>query len=114
MSWKPWLVVAAFGIAAGAASAETVYEPGHRTWTNSYVPPHYVNKPDTRYVPPRNQPLDPTQSQSGATGTANAPAPPPSISVYTPPPYLNPYYNALDAASRPSGPLKLHPVPPPH
>jgi hypothetical protein len=110
-----WLIVAALGITAGAVSAETVYEPGHRTWTNSYVPPHYVNKPDTRYVAPRNEPFDPTRNQSGgAAGTADAPAPPPNISVYTPPPYLNPYYNALDAASRPAGPLKLHSAPAPH
>jgi hypothetical protein len=106
MNLRRWVVVAGLAVAGGAAHAETVYQPGHRTWTNSYVPPHYETKPDTRYVPPRNQPLDPTKGPERAAGTPSAPASPPSISVYTPPPYLDPYYNALTAASRPLSPAK--------
>jgi hypothetical protein len=79
----------------GLGHAETVYEPGHRTWTNSWVPPHYVNKPDTRYVPPRNQPLE------SVIQPEKKPAPTPPVSVFTPAPQYDPYYNALSAASRP-------------
>jgi len=98
----------------GLAHAETVYEPGHRTWTNSWVPPHYVNKPDTRYVAPRNQPLetlaDPQKKPQAALRNQpletlvepqKKPPSSPPISVFTPAPQYDPYYNSLNAASRP-------------
>jgi hypothetical protein len=75
--------------------AETVYQPGHRTWTNSWVPPHYETKPDTRYIAPRNQPLE------SLVEPQKKPSASPPISVYTPAPQYDPYYNALNAASRP-------------
>jgi hypothetical protein len=98
------------------AHAETVYEPGRRTWTNSWVPPHYVNKPDTQYVAPRNQPLEtmvgPQQTKPQAAPRnqplealvepqQKKPQGSPPISVFTPAPQYDPYYNALNAASRP-------------
>jgi hypothetical protein len=87
------------------AHAETVYEPGHRTWTNSWVPPHTVTKPDTRYVPPRNQPLETlVEPQKKPQGS-------PPISVFTPAPQYDPYYNALNAASRPMNFSKPKPAP---
>ena len=98
----------------GLAHAETVYEPGHRTWTNSWVPPHYVNKPDTRYVGPRNQPLEslvePQKKPQAALRNQpletliepqQKPPSSPPIGVFTPAPQYDPYYNALNAASRP-------------
>jgi hypothetical protein len=108
------LPVALAATAPSSVSAETVYQPGHRTWTNSWVPPHYENRPDTRYVAPRNQPLEtmvtPSQAQPQAPAR-NAPLetliePPkqketPPVSVFTPAPQYDPYYNALNAASRP-------------
>ncbi|MEJ0071441.1 MAG: hypothetical protein WDO24_24895 [Pseudomonadota bacterium] len=107
-----WILLVLLATVGTAARAETVYQPGHRTWTNSYVPPHYETKRDTRYVPPRNEPLDTHAADPQAA--PNAPKPPPTVSVYTPPPYLDPYYNALDAAARPMGPPKLRTTPPPH
>lgn len=92
---------------AAPALAEQVYVPGHRTWTNSWVPPHYVTKPDTRYVAPRNQPLE-----SLVEPQKKPPAAPP-ISVYTPAPQYDPYYNALNAASRPMNFPKPKPSPDP-
>ncbi len=109
------LLVLPIVMLSGLAHAETVYEPGHRTWTNSWVPPHTVNKPDTRYVAPRNQSLETLvepQQKNPQAGLRNQPletlvepqkkpqgAPP--ISVFTPAPQYDPYYNALNAASRP-------------
>ncbi len=80
-------------VAAASAHAETVYRPGHLNWNNTYVPPHYETVPDTRYVAPRNQPLDKLATPANPTK--------PPVSVYTPAPQYDPYYNALDAATRP-------------
>ncbi|MBV8169242.1 MAG: hypothetical protein JO021_20785 [Alphaproteobacteria bacterium] len=89
------LLVLPIVMVCGLAHAETVYEPGHRTWTNSWVPPHTVDKPDTRYVAPRNQPLETmVEPQKKPQGS-------PPVSVFTPAPQYDPYYNALNAASRP-------------
>ncbi len=113
---------ALLGAATAPVRAETVFEPGHRTWANQYVPPHYETRPDTRYVPPRNQPLetmvspstaaqpDPTkpppknQTLENLIATQNGhqtPAQHAPTSIYTPAPQYDPYYNALNAASRP-------------
>ncbi len=120
---KSWMVIALLAAATSPLRAETVFEPGHRTWANQYVPPHYTTRPDTRYVAPRNQPLesmvspstaarpDPTkppptnQTLEGLIATQNgrpAPAPRPPTSIYTPAPQYDPYYHALDSASRPT------------
>ena len=120
------LLVAA-GTTTWPARAETVFEPGHRTWANQWVPPHYETRPDTRYVAPRNQPLESVVSPSTVPADPHAPAPrnqtlesmiasqngkpsaaAPPVSVYAPAPQYDPYYNALNAASRPMHtPLKL-------
>jgi hypothetical protein len=116
MSRNAWMFVGLALAAAASARAETVYQPGHRTWTNSWVPPHYETRPDTRYVAPRNQPLETMVSPSQQAARPEAPArnapletliePPkpkenPPVSVFTPAPQYDPYYNALNAASRP-------------
>jgi hypothetical protein len=117
---RAWILIALLAAVGAPVRAETVYEPGRRTWANQYVPPHYETRPDTRYVGPKNQPLDAltapsTQAQSdprnppaknqpldaliGAQKPPTAAAPP--VSVFTPAPQYDPYYNALNAASRP-------------
>ena len=90
------LALPLLALAGPLLAAEQVYVPGHRTWTNSWVPPHYATKPDTRYVAPRNQPLE-----SLAEPQKKPPASPP-ISVFTPAPQYDPYYNAMNAAARPN------------
>jgi hypothetical protein len=95
------LAVGLFGpllaFAAPLPAAEApVYVPGHRTWTNSWVPPHYTTKPATNYVAPRNQPLE------SLVEPQKKPPPAPPVSIYTPAPQYDPYYNALNAASRPT------------
>lgn len=76
-------------------AADTVYVPGHRTWTNSWVPPHYAAKPAApRYGATGNQPLE-------SLVEPKKPAQTPPMSIYTPAPQYDPYYNALNAASRP-------------
>jgi hypothetical protein len=98
-SAKAAMVILLTVMASPSSRAETVYQPGHRTWTNSYVPPHYESRPDTRYVPPKDAaPIGPQANPK--------PAAPPNVSIYTPPPFLDPYYGALNAASRPLPPPK--------
>jgi hypothetical protein len=111
------LIALLTAIGVPATRAETVYQPGHRTWTNSYVPPHYETRPDTRYVAPHNQPLESLVDPSSQKPDPRTPPPknqplesliepqkkPPSsppVSVYSPAPQYDPYYNALNAASR--------------
>ncbi len=123
---RAWILIAVLTAAGAPVRAETVYEPGHRTWANQYVPPHYATRPDTRYVAPSNRPLGavvapPGQAPAAAgappaknqpldalIGAQKAPASTPPVSVFTPAPQYDPYYNALNAATRPTQWPKSH------